>query len=218
MIKHETVNSLFSGLALLISGLAYYGQYLDNSDELSIVVKDASRDYIVNVIKDVRYYDDETDTDHPVVGPLLYRIQIFNPTNRNVTITDHEVFPLNGKGDPDFYFGYGGNLLNFDDFRPIPITVELPPGQARFFWLKINIPIISTESLRQECLVGDEPLYDIEWCFLNNGYDIFGNKVQRDFVSPLYYHAQADKESGPSFELKITTGDGTDEKAVFHYY
>lgn len=204
-------------MALVISALTYFDFRLRTPDELVLSGKKGMEHGLVEVYEE-NNYDLITNVWHPIVGPTAFQIQVFNPSDRTVVITDWQVISLNAENKSNWYFGMEPEILNMESEEPTSIPLEIPPGQVRFYWLSLYIPIITTDEQRMNCLTGGRSLDEIESCFYKYGTDIFGNYIEKDYYGPGLHRKSFSAKDGPAFELEVETADGTTEKILLTYY
>lgn len=216
MIKRETVNSIFAGLALLISCLAYFDQIWRKPDDLMIEGRRVRNENIAIAAYEDNNYD-EHGVGHPIIGPTAFHIQIFNPMERTISITDWDVYALQNN-ETDWYYGMDARLSGVANKERIPVPFEIPPGEVRVYWFSLFIPMIATDEQKRNCLK-EILLIDVEECFLRFGSDIFGNKIgDEEFYNANIHRTRMSSSDGPSYQLTFKTGDGTSETILLNYY
>src|SRR5207248_3262031 len=115
----------------------------------------------------------------PVIGPVSWKIVLYNDMDRSVTVRTIETFFLDHNGNPAYYSGLQAAVLDGSS----PATTQALPfviksREAKAIILSLNIPVYPQNDGKPPCLKSGVLLREVEKCFFMQGRDLFGNSVQ----------------------------------------
>lgn len=215
--------ALVTAIGVIIAALTYIYTIQYKPDELKITLRNRVPDATAMDIVHGGAYNLRNSGLDPVIGPIAWNIEVFNPASRTVTITDFKVYYTSASGLESEYSAMKPSLSsrqNADEVVDFPIVI--PSGEAKAYVLRLYVPIHPNIEQKESCLSEGQDVLEIERCFGSFGSDLFGNPVKievvdyPDFKITSYTYKSLPK--GPRFFLEFETGDGTKEGIGLGYF
>lgn len=205
------VSNIISGIALVVSVVSCHIQNRIPADDLTI-----SNNSHYSAIDIVEIYNNAAPNLRggfsPVIGPMKWNIQVYNPTNRTVSLANFKVRYIAKDGTTPEYSRMQPVLAERNGDSAI-LPISIPSGEVRTYTLSLFVPIDPTEKQKDQCLEDGQSLHEIEVCFAANGTDIYGNRLtyssQEALGSVLHSYSYDAMPLSPQFIIDIETGDKT---------
>lgn len=215
--------TLVTVAGLIIAALTYIYTVQYKPDKLKITLRNRVLDVgTIDIIHNGAYDLNNIGFD-PVIGPLAWNIEVFNPISRTVTITDFKVYYTSASGRASQYSRMKPTLSSRQNAgETVALPISIPSGEAKAYILSLYVPIHPNIKQEEFCLSEGQDIFGIERCFGGFGSDLFGNPVETEVVdypdlkSTSYTYKSFPK--GPSFLLELETGDGTKESLELGYF
>lgn len=218
-MKHETLNSILGGMGLVIAIFTAWSQFKPEPDNVSVVNEGqigSSQSIEVNAFGPPLFVEDDSlEKVNPIIGPVLWKVRVFNKTNRTVSVIGAEVFLLGTENRRMTYSRMGGVK---SDFRtpdvPVSFPDNLPAQEGKAYIVALNIPINERDLGQAPCLQNIGSVREIERCYFKSGRDLFGNPVEANFnpenPSEFFHASWPDGQAKqPRYLLQLKTGDGS---------
>ena len=212
----EKISIGISVIALLLSCVTAYFQFKPVADRISVVkfyrsgldeMASISNKRGINIYK--KYRDNST------ISPISWDVTLYNPTPKNISIVDVDVFYMTSEGK----FVYGPMIVEMYPLslgnappnhvgsgdRKVPFDIGAFSSQRIHVSLEIPIKTPSTE---MKCPKSGR-LEEIEECFYKNGRDIIGNSVKVYRNERMQDVIFTDYGINPEFPLILKSGDGS---------
>lgn len=226
-MKHETFNSIIAGAGLLLATFTAWNQFRPSPDNITLVSegKVGTQSLMqVNKFGPPIYANKNEDLKtNPTIGPVLWKLRVFNKMDRNVSIVGSDVFLLTQDNRRMQFTGIGGiqSVVGVDP-QPVIFPQNIPANEGRSYIVNLRVPIAVSEPESEPCLQEEQTLRDIEVCFYSRGRDLFGNEVRANFDPndpDNFFHASwPSGQSGPRFLITLQTGDGSRFQAELSYF
>lgn len=220
MWKIEYINTTIAILGLVVASVTAYSEFRTKPDDLSVTSKGRiiSQDVLsvnagIGPTRDAGIFG-------PLVGPISWEIQVFNPSARPVTITAFKVFHPSGFGPMSHYSGMNEKLaVKGSSSVELALPDVISEGHAKTYTLSLYVPTKPTVEQERICLNENKPLLDLERCFYSLGTDLFGNRaIKSEYTSPdMQVISYGGIPAGPEFILEIETGDGSKNRISLIY-
>ncbi|EKO3549516.1 hypothetical protein QMT37_003428 [Vibrio fluvialis] len=214
----ENLNTIIGSAGLLLASLTAYHQFGLTSDRLDIEAK-LVPGYSSVFERKFSHTDIETNIKTDISGPAYWKVIIYNPSDRPVTIKNYDTYLISENG---YEIKYKNLIEGIFDQRntliDLPISVE--PRRAKILFLGLNIKVIPDIS---NCYSKNSSLHEVELCSYKQGSDIFGNKVEyKEFLSPLdtygYNVFFSQDVKSPVYIFSFETGDNSLFQTQLIYY
>ncbi|HFG2073474.1 TPA: hypothetical protein ACGF3P_003349 [Vibrio cholerae] len=214
----ENLNTVVGSAGFLLALFTAYHQFGFTPDKIDVESK-LVRSFESIFTKKYSFTDLETNFRTDVAGPVYWKITIYNPSDRPVTIKEQGVELITDKGDLVQYRQLVHSVFNQkNNKQTFPLTLESRKAYVLFLGLNLKVtPKISS------CYGMNSSVYEVELCSYRKGVDIFGNQVDyKEFISPVDtygYNVFFGKDvQSPEYVLTFKTGDGNKFRTRLAYY
>ncbi len=213
---HESINSL----GIVVTAVLAIYSIVEQKGSEELVIRTSQKDFTSTVDATEGAYV-ENGTAVPVIGPVSWNFEVYNPSDKPVTITEHSVYLLSDEGMSVMYTSMN-DVISYqaDASKSFQVPLQLGPRAVEKLRLSLSLPIFPTDSQRNTCLGEPGLLVDVEHCFILKGTDFFGNsmKVETELFPGMKSHTFQGPLEGPSFLLELKSGDGSSHRTSFSYY
>jgi len=221
-MKHETANTFIALAALVLAVFSTVKQLIPAGDSITLTTEAK-----VNLSKPISIISERIQLSadgysNALIGPIFWKIRVYNNTDRSVSIVDSEVFLIAGGGGKMFYSEIDGELIPADLKIPLILFPDnIAPHEGRAYIIKLNIPIRPDSDNETSCLKNVYSLKALEHCFMRKGRDLFGNEVEAVFDpvdDSLFYAEWPSIMKEPVFSLMLKTADGSEFFTEISYF
>ncbi|MEZ9443214.1 hypothetical protein AB4516_18185 [Vibrio sp. 10N.222.54.F12] len=199
MGKHETINSVIGILGLIVASITAYHQFMPESDQLELEVSS-----ILTSVPLKQYYNFEdgiSDEKLKISGPFFWKITAYNSLDRTVTIKDIDTKLFSDNGGFITYSDMNLGIFN-RKLDPLSLPLSINANEAKVILVGLKVPIVNEAS----CFSSENTRSDIERCYYEKGYDLFGNTVTKNSPNSFSWDSFT---KAPVFLSTIRTGDNS---------
>jgi hypothetical protein len=221
-MKHETLNSIIAilGLGIAIFSTAY--QLWPEADRLNVTVESRVDIGLPTSIIEKAVPNATNGELDPAIGPISWKIRVYNDSDRNVSITKYDFLGLSNTR----LFQTNAFRERLSAFDPSLNDQVLPdnigPRETKAYLFSFFLPFTSQHNLLETCRPNSDNFKAFERCFFLNGYDLFGNKVMAskniNFPDDNISVEWVGVEFKPAFLIDLQTGDGSRFSTTFSYF
>ncbi|WP_137153458.1 hypothetical protein [Rhizobium sp. FKL33] len=222
-MKHETINSVVGVLGLLTATITAISQFWPEDDNIQVVVEsriETDRPIKILGVGLLKSHDVEPS---PMLGPISWKVRIFNENDKPVSLVDYRVFQILENNMPIYTSDTSPILENFSpimDEQKTPFTIA--PHEAKAFVLSLNIPFKKLAGNHIKCDAELSSMRKFERCLLENGRDLFGNKVIYNikFTTGVdnLWSFRWEEQFSPKYILEFKTASGKKFVSRFDYF
>lgn len=239
-MKHESINTVIAGLALLLGILSAISQLRPKSDDLIVSSGSISFSESLLDIKDGNYAVG-AEYDAKLIGPVVWKLDLVNTRDRNLVITDIKAFKLDSANGRSYYTSlFSFVSLEETGNKKLVTPLNIPNREGIRLLLGLNIAIPSDDRSTGNCIVSGITLLQLQRCLFASGRDLFGNPYKATFFTdsgervgfdmpvdptdPILENAMLGEFANisdakfPKFLIEITSSDGSKFSETLHYY
>lgn len=222
---HKTINSVVAVFGLILASVTAWHQFVPIPDSI-ILTTEMRYDWGHKIsFKDAPFFETSLNPYNKIMGPVFWKVRIYNNLDRGVSIIGYDVFHIGEDGSTQYYsdmherfafFGGDPQKLHF------PYNIDSRTGRAVL--VGINIPIAAGDELMEICVEPNITLAEFERCFIEESdSDFFGNEVRVGYSDEklgnfLFSIISASQISQPQFVLILETADGSRFSTELLYY
>ncbi len=207
-------------LAFLLAAFSTWLQFRSVPDRVSLTGGGRVLASAPIQIKDV--YNLNTKAMDIAIGPISWRFQVYNPTNKSISLTNFSMTHITKEGRCSSYSNLPFDVSRATSPNEVVSGAEtIGPNEARSYMVTGYLPIQSTQEQRENCLIRSENLFELEQCFVLHGTDFFGREIvvstsQDDNLS-VTTHSFVAYQAQDQLLLTLTLGDGSKDELEFSY-
>jgi hypothetical protein len=216
---HELLSNSISLIALILSIITAYFQFKPQNESIQIVSQQKIlTGYAIKIgIGGLPLPNNSVSTNE--IGPITWKIVVFNPTERPLSLTDLSVRYAHPQGD----IQQSGMLLNIasgTDRIAIDFPIQIAAREAKSIFISLKIPVkLPSDKNILRCKENLSSIENFESCIYNFGFDIFGNSVKRLVPKQFGGIVQWDKwPDAPIFRATIRTAGNASAATILTYY
>lgn len=223
-MKHETVNSIVGVLGLVIATVTAVSQFWPETEKLKVVAErriDTGRGV---EFSGLGVLDPSKMDFSPTVGPVGWKIRLFNDSNQPISIVGYKLSQLSGNGSRVESSSFKDRLVFADtsqNEQSFPFSIAPHESVAKIILLMI--PYQNETDNAPSCVKEYSVVRQFEKCLFKKGRDLFGNKV--DFIGDYFSEDEGwgavwsgVPQNGPRFEVSFETASGSFFRTDFSYY
>ncbi len=220
-INHENINTVLAALALLLAVPAAWNQFRPPRDRIDLL--SAERVDLGEPINVTASLPLLGPTPGPLVGPVYWKVVLYNPLDRAVTVASIDAFFLApfSKGLAQ-YSGMVDSLRSGStpsESVSAPISIEAHEATSVLIGLDIPTAADSPQSPPHSCLTEGSTLQRAERCRFEEGSDLFGNPVKsQNPAGSALAVTWTGSMLEPRYIVKVKTADGSQFTTVLNYY
>ncbi len=222
-MKHAIINTILATMGIAIAATTAWFQFAPASDQLQL-----ASEGLVNIDQTIKVTPSPglsliSPTSNAVLGPVIWKLRVYNASDRTVSVVGYEVFLLTNEDHRAYYSEMREQLVTFDALLNNQLLPDnIAPRSSKAYIVSMHIPFELDENSTTDCVGKKSKLTDIQRCFFKKGRDLFGNPVET-----LYSSSDAKEEAltgwqvdfnGPRFLVIMETADGSKFKTVLSYF
>lgn len=210
-MKHEVINSIGVILTICLGVVTAWHQFSPQKDTITLTTESRVETGAKLEVQPFGAIDIDTGEGRPVLGPVTWKIRVYNPTDRFISLVSFETFLLTTEGLPVYYSAMRERLSPIDaPLSAQPLPENIPPYESRAYLVSLSVPYKAGEDSQSRCEEKVTSIQDIELCFFQSGRDLFGNKVEYVDTEGGGFAAIMQKAfNGPRFAVIFETADGS---------
>lgn len=222
-MKHANFNSIVAMAGLLLAFFTAWYQFSPKSDKLMIVSEGLISLSVDSQIDIAGIPNPDDMSIMPLIGPVVWKIRLYNPIDRSVSITSFSVRYLLEGDSEAYYSNMKSKMSPFEAPSKLQGFPEgLAPHTAKAFLLSLSIPFVGDDDKNSKCSENYSKIKDIEECFYRKDRDLFGNRVSysryKSKNEESFSIAYKGDIIGPRFKVTFETGDGSKFDAIISYF
>lgn len=231
ILAHETINTVIALIAIAIASATAWNQFRLPSDRLIIASEGRANFKNLVQVSATPLPLLPGGRPNPIVGPVFWKVLIYNERDRPVSLVKFETFLLPEVGKLVQYSGLRHSIVHADKPQTdLNTPINLGPREARAIYVGLKIPVENDPSDKDKCIRSGVRIKHIERCFFKRGRDLFGNKVEAKFFTPALANSDNDIETeefmvtwdgprfSPTFLFNVWTADGSVFPVTITYY
>ena len=231
-MKHETINSVVAVLSLLLSTTVFFVQFGPKSDALVVTNEGEIRHHLYwNEEDSVVIATDSKKNKHVLGFPSKWKVRLYNPSSRAVSVTSFRVTaePFPGKPIEDktkfdsaiesilrealevelpVYPALAAKINETwsDELSPIRLqpqqAVDVVIAPLHFFYRY-------EDDEHENCILSTKTINDIKNCYAERGKNVYGaaQKIHPNIEGE--YIVDLNDDANPHYRLQVNTGDGS---------
>lgn len=222
-MKHETFNSIIAVLGLSLAAITAWHQFVPGSDHVEL-----ANEGRVNLgqkleVNPTGSLDLDKGTPAPTVGPVTWKVRVYNASDRPVSIVKFSLFLLGDTGGRFQYSGMNDMLSPYD----APLSTQVLPDNiseraSKAYLISLSMPFAPDSSSVPKCEEQATQLRGLERCFFFKGRDLFDNPVTvtqhgSEPSGPISVSWDKGAE-GPLFAAVFETADGSEFEVHLSYF
>lgn len=215
ILSHEALNTLIAATALIVSAVTAWVQFAPESDRVEIISQERVRSHTPVKLDNTPIPLPNQTQGTVVVGPIFWRVVLFNPTGHPVPVTGIGLSYGHPQGEIRFSKMLAG-ISTESDGRPAIFPVMLAPHEGKSLLIAAHVPVQGLVKGEELCARRLQTLQDFENCLFDRGRDLFGNKGTRLTRGTGFSWQTA--PSSPEYVALITTAGGFEARKTLTYY
>lgn len=214
--SHEAINTMIAAAALLLAGITAWFQFAPEADQLQVVTQQRVRSNSRIRLDRTPLPLPNTNEGTMTLGPVIWRVVLFNPTSHPVALTGIDLAYAHPQGEIWSSYMLAG-IQSEPEGRAVDFPVMLVSHEARALLIYAVIPAKTlSQPAEMSCRQRLETLQAFESCLFDQGRDIFGNRGTRIAAGAGF---RWDEEPvAPIYMATIRTATGYVTRTPLTYY